>query len=415
MGFAQKGGTVLSYVRLAPSPDKLNQVRISNGQADAVIACDLVVASSQKALSVLRPNHTRIVANEAELPTADYVLFRDADMKADKRLGLLRDAVGEDHFGQLDANGIADKLFGDTVFSNVMMLGFAWQKGLLPLSEAALMKAIELNGVAVDRNKEAFGWGRVAAVDLSAVTDLLDTGGANVVDAKSEPTLDELIETRHGHLVNYQNRRWADQYRAGVAEVRKAEEALGQTNLLLTRAVAQQLYRVMAYKDEYEVARLFAETDFMKEVQETFEGDFKVHFHLAPPLLGKETDAQGRPKKRRFGPWMFRAFRLLAKFRGLRGTAVDPFSYSADRKLDRAMLKDYQRLITRIGQELDASNYETFLQLAELPADVRGYGPVREQAADAIREKQTQLVKALDTGRPTLIRTQQADKEANHV
>jgi indolepyruvate ferredoxin oxidoreductase len=415
MGFAQKGGTVLSYVRMAPSPDKLHQVRISNGQADAVIACDLVVASSQKALSVLRPNHTRIVANEAELPTADYVLFRDADMKADKRLGLLKNAVGEDHFDQLDANGIAEKLMGDTVFSNVMMLGFAWQKGLLPLSEAALMKAIELNGVAIDRNKEAFGWGRLSAVDPSAVTDLLDDSNAQVVEVKPEPTLDELINTRHKHLVNYQNQRWADQYRDAVAGVRKAEESLGETNLLLTRAVAQQLYRFMAYKDEYEVARLFAETDFMKEVNETFEGDFKVHFHLAPPLLSGETDAQGRPKKRRFGPWMFRAFRLLAKLRGLRGTAIDPFRYSADRKLDRAMLKDYQSLVDRIGRELNASNYETFLQLAELPADVRGYGPVREQAAESIREKQTQLIKALDTGRPTLIRTQQANEEANHV
>jgi indolepyruvate ferredoxin oxidoreductase len=230
-------------------------------------------------------------------------------------------------------------------------------------------------------------------VDPSAVTDLLDDNNAQVVEVKPEPTLDELINTRHKHLINYQNQRWADQYRDAVAGVRKAEEALGETNLLLTRAVAQQLYRFMAYKDEYEVARLFAETDFMKEVKETFEGDYKVHFHLAPPLLSGETDAQGRPKKRRFGPWMFRAFRLLAKLRGLRGTAVDPFSYSADRKLDRAMLKDYQNLVARICRELNASNYETFLQLAELPADVRGYGPVREQAAESIREKQTQLIK----------------------
>ncbi|WP_328185496.1 indolepyruvate ferredoxin oxidoreductase family protein [Marinobacter sp. OP 3.4] len=420
MGFAQKGGTVLSYVRMAPSPDRLHQVRTSNGQADAVIACDLVVASSQKALSVLRPNHTRIVANEAELPTADYVLYRDADMQADKRLDILRNAVGDDHFARLDANGIADRLMGDTVFSNVMMLGFAWQKGLLPLSEAALMKAIELNGVAVDRNKEAFGWGRLAAVDLPAITDLLEGNQAEPVEVKPEPTLDQLIDTRYHHLVAYQSRRWADQYRASVANVRKAEESLGHTNGLLTRAVAQQLYRFMAYKDEYEVARLFAETDFMKEVNDTFEGDFQVHFHLAPPIMNKGTDAQGRPRKRKFGPWMFRAFKLLAKFRGLRGTAIDPFRYSADRKLDRALLKEYQALVDRIEKGLDASNYDTFLQLAELPADVRGYGPVREQAAEAIGEKQAQLYKALDTGRPTLIRTHQADdqtdeKEADHV
>ncbi|MGO1748707.1 MAG: indolepyruvate ferredoxin oxidoreductase family protein [Marinobacter sp.] len=415
-GFAQKGGTVLSYVRMAPSPDKLHQVRISNGQADAVIACDLVVASSQKALSVLRPNYTRVVANEAELPTADYVLFRDADMQADKRLDLIRNAVGDDNFARFDANGIAEKLLGDTVFSNVMMLGFAWQRGLLPLSQAALMKAIELNGVAVERNKEAFGWGRVAAVDVKAIIDLLNTGEAKVEEVKVEPSLDELISTRHKHLVNYQNRRWANRYTDAVKQVRKAEESLGETNQLLTRAVAQQLYRFMAFKDEYEVARLFAETDFMKEVNNTFEGDFKVHFHLAPPIMNRGTDAQGRPKKRQFGPWMFRAFKLLAKFRVLRGTAIDPFSYSADRKMDRAQLQDYQRLVERIVSELDTSNYDTFLQLAELASEVRGYGPVREQAAEAVQEKQEQLTKALDTGRPTLIRTQQADnKEADHV
>ncbi|EAZ98088.1 indolepyruvate ferredoxin oxidoreductase family protein [Marinobacter sp. ELB17] len=415
-GFAQKGGTVLSYVRMAPSPDKLHQVRISNGQADAVIACDLVVASSQKALSVLRSNYTRVVANEAELPTADYVLFRDADMQADKRLDLIRNAVGDNNFAQLDANGIAEKLLGDTVFSNVMMLGFAWQRGLLPLSQAALMKAIELNGVAVERNKEAFGWGRVAAVDVKVITDLLNTGEARVEEVKPEPGLDELIDIRHTHLVNYQNRRWADRYTDMVKQVREAEERLGETNQLLTRAVAQQLYRFMAFKDEYEVARLFAETDFMKEVNNTFEGDFKVHFYLAPPIMNRGTDAQGRPKKRQFGPWMFQAFKLLAKFRVLRGTAIDPFSYSADRKMDRAQLKDYQQLVERIISGLEVSNYDTFLQLAELASEVRGYGPVREQAAEAVQEKQTQLIKALDTGRPTLIRTRQADnKEADHV
>jgi indolepyruvate ferredoxin oxidoreductase len=415
-GFAQKGGTVLSYVRMAPSPDKLHQVRISNGDADAVIACDLVVASSQKALSVLRPNYTRVVANEAELPTADYVLFRDADMQADKRLGLIRDAVGDNNFAQLDANTIAEKLMGDTVFSNVLMLGFAWQRGLLPLSRAALIKAIELNNVAVERNKEAFNWGRIAATNLKVITDLLNPGKTPVTNVKSEPGLDELIATRHKHLVNYQNRRWADRYTDMIKQVRRAEESLGETNQLLTRAVAQQLYRFMAYKDEYEVARLFAETDFMQEVNDTFEGDFKIHFHLAPPIMNRGTDAQGRPRKRQFGPWMFRVFKLLAKFRVLRGTVIDPFRYSSDRKLERAQLKSYQQLVERIVRELDASNYDTFLQLAELASEIRGYGPVREQAAEAIQSRQTQLIKALDTGRPTLIRTLQADNtEVNHV
>jgi indolepyruvate ferredoxin oxidoreductase len=278
------------------------------------------------------------------------------------------------------------------------------------------MKAIELNGVAVERNKEAFGWGRVAATDVKVIINLLNTGQARVEEVKAEPSLDELINIRHKHLVNYQSRRWANRYTDMVKQVREAEEKLGETNNLLTRAVAQQLYRFMAFKDEYEVARLFAETDFMKEVNNTFEGDFKVHFHLAPPIMNRGTDAQGRPRKRQFGPWMFRVFKLLAKFRVLRGTPVDPFSYSSDRKMDRAQLKDYQQLVERIVSELDASNYDTFLQLAELGSEIRGYGPVREQAAEAVQEKHSQLIKALNTGRPTLIRTSQADhKETDHV
>jgi indolepyruvate ferredoxin oxidoreductase len=302
------------------------------------------------------------------------------------------------------------------VFSNVMMLGFAWQRGLLPLSQAALIRAIELNGVAVERNKEAFGWGRVAATDLNAILDLLNTGGVQTHEVKAEQTLDELIDSRHQHLVNYQNRRWADRYVAQVKQVREAEEKLGENNQLLTRAVAQQLYRVMAYKDEYEVARLFAETDFMKEVNNTFEGDFKIHFHLAPPIMNRGTDAQGRPRKRQFGPWMFRAFRLLAKFRVLRGTVIDPFRYSSDRKLERAQLGEYQQLVERIVRELDTSNYDTFLQLAELASEIRGYGPVREKAVEGVQQKKAQLTKALDTGRPTLIRTQQAEtEEVDHV
>ncbi|MBI43551.1 indolepyruvate ferredoxin oxidoreductase family protein [uncultured Marinobacter sp.] len=413
MGFAQKGGTVLSYVRMAPAPDRLHQVRIGHGRADALIACDMVVATSQKALSVLRPNHTRVVANEAELPTADYVLYRDADMQADKRLGILRQAVGDDRFDALNANGIAEKLMGDTVFSNVMMLGFAWQKGLLPVSEAALMRAIELNGVAIDRNKEAFGWGRVAAAE-PAVIDTLLQGSQDASRTAAEPTLDELIASRHGHLERYQNRRWADRYRDDVNRVRAVEQALGHEHLLLTRVVAQQLYRFMAYKDEYEVARLFAETDFMKEVNDTFEGDFKVHFHLAPPILNTGTDARGRPRKRRFGPWMFRVFKVLARMRGLRGSVFDPFRYSADRRLDRALLADYQQLVERIARELNAGNYDTFLQLAELPSEVRGFGPVREQAAEAIQAKRQQLLKDLESGRPTLIRAKHADEEETH-
>ncbi|MET4162652.1 indolepyruvate ferredoxin oxidoreductase [Marinobacterium sp. MBR-111] len=413
MGFAQKGGTVLSYVRLAPSPDSLHQVRIENGQADAMVACDMVVATSQKALNVLRPNHTRIVANEAELATADYVLYRDADMQADKRLKLLQDAVGQDAFDQLNANLIAEKLLGDTVFSNVMMLGFAWQKGLVPVSLDALMRAIELNGVAIERNKQAFGWGRLAVTDRDYVMSLLSEEAREKTITPEKETLEQLIERRMKHLTAYQNADWAEQYRVQVEQVRLAETALGQTDLPLTRSVAQQLFRLMSYKDEYEVARLFTQTDFLREIEQTFDGDYRIHFHLAPPLLSRKKDARGRPAKRQFGPWMLRAMNVLAPLKGLRNTAFDPFRFSADRKLDRALLAEYRELLGRFAKELNASNYSFALELAELPSEIRGYGPVREQAAEGVAQKRTLLMKAFETGQATLIKLAKTEEEAH--
>jgi len=399
-GFAQKGGTVLSYVRIAPLPDKLHQVRISDGQADAIIACDLVVASSEKALGVLKPEQTQIVINNAELPTGDYVLFRDANMQAAKRLELLCNAVGDHNFSQLDANSLAEQLLGDTVFSNVILLGFAWQRGLLPLSVKALMKAFELNGAAVERNKQAFNWGRIAATDLKALTDLL----ANKLQKKvKDLSLDELILNRYQHLVDYQSKDWAEKYSSTIQRVRTAENKLGKGTNPLTYAVAQQLFRLMSYKDEFEVARLFTETDFLKEINNTFEGDFKINFYLAPPLLSLGKDSQGRPKKKQFGPWMFKGLKLLAKLRKFRATALNPFNYSTDRKMDKRLLKNYQELIDCLVKELNMNNWSAFIQLAELPAEIRGYGPVREAAIVAVQEKQQLLLTGITAGKAVLI------------
>lgn len=414
MGFAQKGGTVLSYVRLAPSPDHLHQVRIENGQADAMVACDMVVATSQKALNTLRPNHTRIVANEAELATADFVLYRDADMQAEKRLQLLKDAVGEDAFDRFNANLVAEKLLGDTVFSNVMMLGFAWQKGLVPVSLDALMRAIELNGVAIERNRQAFGWGRLAAEKPELVLSHLNRESHTPPVKPEQATLEQLLERNLAYLTEYQNAAWAKQYRQQVEQIRTAELSLGREEMTLTRTVARQLFRLMSYKDEYEVARLFTQTDFLQEVEQTFEGDYRIHFHLAPPLLSRKQDARGRPLKRQFGPWMLGAMKVLAPLKGLRNTAFDPFRFSADRKLDRALLAEYRELLKRIAIDLNDDNYAFAIELAELPADIRGYGPVREQAAQAAAEKRAHLLKAFETGQPTLIKVAQAE-ESSHV
>jgi len=414
MGFAQKGGTVLSYVRLAPSPDHLHQVRIENGQADAMVACDMVVATSQKALNTLRPNHTRIVANEAELATADFVLYRDADMQAEKRLQLLKDAVGEDAFDRFNANLVAEKLLGDTVFSNVMMLGFAWQKGLVPVSLDALMRAIELNGVAIERNRQAFGWGRLAAEKPELVLSHLNQESLTPPVKPERATLEQLLERNLAYLTEYQNAAWAEQYRQQVEQIRTAELSLGREEMTLTRTVARQLFRLMSYKDEYEVARLFTQTDFLQEIEQTFEGDYRIHFHLAPPLLSRKQDARGRPLKRQFGPWMLGAMKVLAPLKGLRNTAFDPFRFSADRKLDRALLAEYRELLKRIAIDLSDDNYAFAIELAELPADIRGYGPVREQAAQAAAEKRAHLLKAFETGQPTLIKVAQAE-ESSHV
>jgi len=395
MGFAQKGGAVLSYVRLAGQPQELNQVRIEEGQADALIACDLVVASSQKALNVLHKGHTRIVANQAELPTADYVLYRDADMTSGKRLQLLKDAVGEEHFSELNANLAAEQLLGDTVFSNVLLLGYAWQKGLLPLSRAALMQALELNAVAVEKNRQAFAWGCLAAVEPDYLEQQLD-----LRPLPDTASLNEVLGRHARYLEQYQNKAWAERYLQKVAEVRKAEGQLAEESTALSEAVAEQLFRLMAYKDEYEVARLFTETDFLKEIEETFSGDFKINFHLAPPLLNGKKDRSGRPKKRQFGPWMLKAMKLLARMRGMRNSALDPFRFSEDRKLDRRLLADYEALIDQLLAGLKAENLHTAVALARLPEEVRGFGPVREDAAEKAEKRKQQLLEEFKSGKP---------------
>ncbi|WP_293268716.1 indolepyruvate ferredoxin oxidoreductase family protein [Neptunomonas sp.] len=379
MGFAQKGGAVLSYVRVAPSPENIHQVRTDHGRADALIACDMVVASSAKALDVLRHNHTKAVVNLAEMATADHVLYRDADIESSKRVNLLADAVGDSQFSTLDANNLALHLLGDTVFSNVMMLGYAWQKGLIPISQTALIRAIELNAVAVEKNKTAFNWGRLAATVPDYVTH-----AANPKPSQAAETLDQKIERLTNTLISYQNKSLADEYLQLINSIRQVEKQLqpkhGNSNEQLTDIVATQLYRLMATKDEYEVARLYTDTDFLKEVADTFEGDYKVNFNFAPPILGGKV-LNGRPVKRLFGPWMLKSLRMLAKMRGIRHSILDPFRFSADRKLDRQLLASYKQVIATLQSGTTLHNYDIALQLANLPKEVRGYGPVRETAA----------------------------------
>ncbi len=382
-GFAQKFGPVLSYIRLASEPSKLNQVRIEKAQADALIGCDLVVSSSPKASSTYRPGNTRAVLNTTEMSTADFVRYRDASLRADERIQSIGRVVGEQNLSTVAANHIAEALLGNTIYANVLLLGYAWQKGLVPVSIEAIGRAIELNGVEVDRNKEAFGWGRIAAGNPDFIKKKL--AGLDPV-AEPDETLDQVIQRRGEFLIDYQNHALAEKCHQFVNRVRTAEEQLTTAgDLNLTEAAARAYFKLLAYKDEYEVARLHTSTGFLEKIKRDYGSKARVNFHLAPPLLTRSVDARGRPRKRQFGPWMKLAFRILARFRGLRGTRLDLFALTADRKLERAMIGEFEELMEQILSGLRADNLNEASEIVSLIMEIRGYGPVKEEAAEKVR------------------------------
>ena len=374
-GFAQKFGTVISYLRLGATPEVLNQVRIETRAADAVIGCDVVVSSAPKA-SVHYREGTKVVLNLAEMPTGDVVLNRDADLKVDARTQMIAGVVGLENLNAFDANAAAEALLGDAVFANVMMLGAAWQSGLVPLSDIALEQAIALNGVAIDRNRTAFALGRVMATDPDRVAALYQEG-------RDEPeTLDAFINRRASFLADYQNATYAQRYRARLAKLPEG----------LRRVAARNLFRLMAYKDEFEVARLMTDGRFTQELAENFEGDFKVKYHLAPPILLADKDAKGRPVKRAFGPWMGHAMKVLARMKGLRGKAWNPFGYHSEAQMHRDLLTWYEGLMDTVASE--RFDEETAGQILATAHDIRGYGPVRAGSAEKARRAAEELVAA---------------------
>lgn len=375
-GFAQKFGPVLSYVRLASAPDAIHQARIDRGAADALIGCDIVVSSSPKASASYRPG-MRAVVNLAEMPTGDIVRKRDASLHVDQRLAAIEGVTGKDALAAMDANRLSEKLMGDTVFANVMMLGFAWQKGLVPVSLNALTQAIVLNGVAIEKNHRAFLIGRLAAEKPDALKGLLDP------KPQADGTLDEIVTRREAFLTDYQNAAYAARYRRLVDRVRAAEAPFGSD--AVSRAVARSLFKLMAYKDEYEVARLHTQTGFSARIAEEFEGDYRIVHHLAPPFLASGTDARGRPLKREFGPWVRLPFRMLARMKRLRGTAFDPFGHTAERRMERELIGWYEAHVEKALAQLDTGNAATLAETLALPMQIRGYGPVKEEAAKRIR------------------------------
>ncbi|MFH0300383.1 indolepyruvate ferredoxin oxidoreductase family protein [Bradyrhizobium sp. 31Argb] len=381
-GFAQKFGPVLSYIRIASSPDELHQVRIDQGAADALIGCDVVVSSSAKASGTYRKG-MRAAMNSAEMPTGDVVRFRDADLAASARLRAIENVIGCGHLGAIDANALAERLLGDTVYANIIMLGFAWQQGLVPVSLNALLRAIELNGVAVERNKQAFAWGRIASADPNF---LPGADNARMIEAE---TLDQTIARRADFLTAYQDAAYAARYRKMVKRVQDAEASLGTE--ALTDAVARALFKLMAYKDEYEVARLHMETGFLDELRQQFEGDFSVRYHLAPPFLPASKDARGRPRKRSFGPWIRTPLKILARLKTLRGTPFDVFGYTAERRAERDLIAWYEGQIDAMLGRLDARRMPDILTIARAPMEIRGYGPVKDAAIAKVKVEVARL------------------------
>lgn len=380
-GFAQKFGPVLSYLRIGASPDDINQVRIDEGSADALIGCDLVVSSSPKASSAYRSG-TRCVVNTAEMPTGDLVRHRDAELATPRRLAAIGRVVGERDLQTLDANALSELHFGDAVYANMIMLGFAWQAGLVPVSLDALHRAVQLNGVEIEKN--------LAALAVGRLTHEGEIGGEADVSAAPE-TLDEVIARREAFLVDYQNKAWAARYRRAVDRVRIAESAYGTE--IVTDAVARSLFKLMSYKDEYEVARLHTQTGFHDELKQKFEGDFRVRYHLAPPLLSAGQDARGRPRKREFGSWIRTPFHVLARMKRLRGTALDVFGYTAERRMERGLIVWYEGLIEEILSKLDIQDRGKLAAIANAPMQIRGYGPVKEEA---VRKVQTEVAARLE-------------------
>ncbi|WP_425074181.1 indolepyruvate ferredoxin oxidoreductase family protein [Sagittula sp. S175] len=371
MGFAQKFGPVISYIRMARDAAQVNQVRVEPASADALIGCDIVVSSSPKASQTFHAG-TRGVVNTAVMPTGDLVQNRDADLNAGARLEAVAAHMGA--LTALDANALSEALLGDTVFANVMMLGAAWQAGLVPLSLEALMRAIDLNGVKPDLNRRAFGWGRIAAQDAVAVAE-----AAGLVAAPVQ-TLDERIARRVAFLTDYQDAAWAGRYRDAIARVREAETRVTGAPGALTEAAVKGLFKLMSYKDEYEVARLHTATGFVEGLKDRFEGAFTVTHHLAPPMLPGR-DARGRPMKRAFGPWIRPVMAVLARGKRLRGTAFDPFGRTAERRMERQLIAAYGAMLDRLVAGLTAQNVAGAAEAAGRVMEVRGFGPVKEQAA----------------------------------
>jgi len=375
MGLAQKGGAVTSFVRVAAEKARINGPRVPTGQADVLIGCDIVMSSKPDTFGYLNPERTVAVVNEGLTPTAAFVT--DNTISYDMASMRTRIARASRRLESIDAEELALRLLGDTIYANMFQTGYAYQLGEIPIGEEAILKAIELNGAAVKTNQRAFRLGRLAAHDRAKV---LRMAGLDKPDGpKFADSFEEIVAKRSVFLTDYQNAAYAERYRAVLDKIRVAEVLKAPGKRGLAEAAARALFKLMAYKDEYEVARLYTNGEFRKKLNQEFEGNFSLSFHLAPPIFGATDPNTGRPRKMEFGSWMMGAFRVLAALRGVRGTWLDIFARNPERKREVAMIGEYEKLLAEIAAALTPANHATAVSLAELPLAVKGYGYIKDE------------------------------------
>ena len=384
-GLAQKYGAVMSHVQVAASPDQMHATRIDTGCANLVLGCDLVVTASTESLAKMAPKRTRALVNASVTPTAEFVRNPNWQLPGTDLTKDVAESCEKAEF--VEATAIATGLMGDAIATNMFMLGYAYQKGWIPLAAESLERAIELNGVAVEFNRKSFVWGRRAALDLEKVRRIAMPAEVIPIEQHFSRNLDELIERRVRFLTEYQNRVYADRYRALVEKVRARDEKLAEI-------VARNYAKLLAYKDEYEVARLHADPNFRKKIETMFEGDYRVVYHLAPPLLTRKEE------KMRFGPWMLPVFKVLRNFKFLRGSALDPFGYTQERRTERALISEYEDTVARLLARLNSQNQALALEIAAIPDEIRGFGHIKARNLAPARKKWQELLASYEAGQP---------------
>ena len=391
-GLAQKGGSTWSHALISNAPGDICTTRVGTASADLIIGCDPIVAANKETILRMLAGRTHVALNAHSAPTASFV-HNGAWQNPGAACQLeIAKAVGAENVGTFNADLAATKLMGDSIYTNPMLLGYAWQKGWIPLSLESLTRAIELNAVAIDNNKTAFAWGRRAAHDLPSVEKLFAPAQLIALPESraAKDSVDALVAKRVEYLTAYQNADYAKTYEAFVRKVERAEAGLGKT--ALAQNVARYLFKLMAYKDEYEVARLHTDTAFLNKVNAMFEGDFKLNYNLAPPMISKKNE-KGELQKRQFGPWMLTSFKLLAKLKGLRGTAFDAFGKTEERRMERALIGEYTASIDKLLETLSASNHSIAVDVARIPELIKGYGHVKERNVKTARLQWAGLMK----------------------